>query len=281
MNMMTLLRLKNRYLGKLLPNFVAQQNARIFLSPRKFLMKEWEELAEKSGTRMSFAKKLSAIRWGSSDKRILLMHGWEGRATQMYSVAAPLVEQGYEVIAIDGPKHGQSKGEKANPVEFANAIIDADKAFGPFHGAIGHSMGACALAMAYERGTNLGRYTLVASPACVHDVLKGFAWFMGLSSGVTSKFIEQIESIVGRRSKDLDVGRMLKFHNQEKLLIHAKDDLEIPYHSMAHIRDQLKNVRSISPEGLGHRKIMRDKDTIQKIVAFMSQVASTDTSVNI
>lgn len=280
MNMMTVLRIKNRYLGKVLPNLVAQQNASMFLSPRKFPMKEWEETAEKLGTRISFSKELSAIRWGSSDKRILLMHGWEGRATQMYSIAAPLVELGYEVIAIDGPKHGQSKGEKANPVEFANAIVDADKAFGPFHGALGHSMGACALAMAYEKGTNLGRYTLVASPACVHDVLKGFAWFMGLSTGVASKFIEKIESIVGRSSKDLDVGRMLQFHDQEKLLVHAKDDLEIPYHSMVHIRDQLKNVRSISPKGLGHRKIMRDQDTIQRIVTFMSQATPLDMSIN-
>jgi len=271
MNVINMLRMKNRWLGAVLPSVVAKQNAKMFLSPRRYPLKAWEQEAEQQGMRVSFAKGLSAIRWGQSEKRILLMHGWEGRATQMYGLAKPLVEQGYEVIAIDGPKHGHSKGDKANPVEFANAIVDASTAFGPFYGAIGHSMGGCALAMAFEKGADLGRYALVSSPACVHDVLKGFASFMGLNSDISQRFINEIEATVGRAAKDLDVGRMMAKHSDEKLLIHSTDDLEVPYHSMIQIRDQLSNVRSFSPEGLGHRKIMRDNSIIDIISTFMSE----------
>ena len=276
MNALKLLRMKNRWLGAVLPSLVAKQSAKMFLSPRRYPIKEWEKQAELAGKRMGFSQGLSAIRWGQSKKRILLMHGWEGRATQMYGLAKPLVDQGYEVIAIDGPKHGRSKGDKANPVAFANAIVDAEIAFGPFFGALGHSMGGCALAMAYEKGADFGRYAFVSSPACVYDVLKGFASFMGLNNDTSQRFIKEIESTVGRAAKDLDVGRMMAKHSAEKLLIHAKDDLEVPYHSMIQIRDQLSNVRSFSPEGLGHRKIMRDNSIIDIISTFMSEKQTMD-----
>lgn len=276
MNIMTMLRLKNKWLGQFMPNLVAKQNAKLFMSPKKYPIKEWEKEAEKEGIRVVFAETLSAIRWGQGKKRVLLMHGWEGRATQLYAIAKPLVENGYEVIAIDGPMHGHSKGEKANPVEFANAVVAANKTFGPFYGAIGHSMGACALAMAYEKGADLGRYALLASPARIDDVLRGFAFFMALSEEVRDKFIERIEQVVGRPAKELDVGRMLASHQNQKLLIHAKDDVEIPYRSMLHIRDALTNVRSLSPIGVGHRRIIRDKDIANALTVFMDSEALPD-----
>ncbi len=129
MNMMTLLRMKNRVLGTLMPSKVAKGHVQLFLSPRKFPLKQWEEEAELNGERISFGANfnngLSALRWGKSNKRVLIMHGWESRATQMQALAKPLVEQGYEVIAIDAPRHGLSKGEQASPVQFANAVIAA------------------------------------------------------------------------------------------------------------------------------------------------------------
>lgn len=281
MNIMTMLRFKNRFLGALLPDLVAKQNANMFLTPRKHKLKDWEYAAEQEGTRIAITDELSAIRWGESDRRILMMHGWEGRATQMYGLAQSLVKEGFEVIALDAPMHGHSKGERSNPVLFSDAICEANKVLGPFYGAVGHSMGASALALAFEAGADLGRYVLVSSPACIHDVLRGFASFMGLNVSISHKFVEKIEQEVGRPAKHIDVGGLLKNHTKEKLLIHAKDDLEIPHHSIFRIRDQLSNVRSFSPDGLGHRKIMRDKEVTSKITNFMSyQVTDRITKIS-
>ncbi|MFT6260052.1 MAG: hypothetical protein ACJAYK_000450 [Crocinitomicaceae bacterium] len=269
MNLINILRIKNRGLGAILPGLVAKKNAKLFLTPRQHKLREWEYQAESLGSRIAFGEALSALRWGNSDKRILLMHGWEGRATQMYGLAKPLVEKGFEVIAIDGPMHGQSQGQKSNPVTFSEAILTASKELGPFYGAIGHSMGACALAIAYDMGADLGRYTLISSPARIYDVLRAFASYMGLSVSVSYKFVKLIEEEVGRSSKELDVGLMMKGHDKGSLLIHAKDDLEIPYHSMLRIRDLLQNVKSISPDDLGHRRIMRDDNIMEQVVDFM------------
>lgn len=274
MDIMTFLRLKNRLLGMISPETVAKQNARLFLSPRNHALKDWEHEAEKQGERLCFGDSLSAIRWGKSDKRILVMHGWESRATQMFGIADVLARRGFEVIAIDAPKHGHSKGEKSNPVEFANAIAAADKAFGPFYGAVGHSMGATALAIARDKGINLGRYALISSPACIYDSLKAFAGFMGLSEECTKRFVHNVEQEVGRPARELDVGDLLGSHDESSLLVHAKDDKEIPYEAMQRICDKLSNVKTVSPIDLGHRKIVRDEDVAASIHNFLSQSSS-------
>ena len=274
MDIMMFLRLKNRVLGMISPEAVAKQNARLFLSPRNHPLKDWEHEAEKKGERLCFGDSLSAIRWGKSDKRILVMHGWESRATQMFGVANVLARRGFEVIAIDAPKHGHSRGEKSNPVEFANAVTAADKAFGPFYGAVGHSMGATALAIARDKGVNLGRYVLISSPACIYDTLKAFAGFMGLSEECTNLFVHFIEEEVGRPAKELDIGDLLAAHDESSLLVHAKDDREIPFQAMERIRDKLVNAKTVSPDGLGHRKIVRDDNVAISIHDFFSKSSS-------
>lgn len=270
MDIMTFLRMKNRILGYISPETVAKQNAKMFLSPRTHGMKDWEHEAEKQGERLCFGDSLSAIRWGKSDKRILIMHGWESRATQMFGIANMLARRGFEVIAIDAPKHGHSKGEKSDPVAFANAITAADKAFGPFYGAVGHSMGATALAIARKNGTNLGKYALISSPACILDTLKAFAGYMGLSEQCTELFVQKVEQEVGRPAKELDVGDLLQEHDEESLLVHAKDDREIPYQSMERISGKLAKVKTLSPPDLGHRKIVRDENVAISLHGFFA-----------
>jgi esterase/lipase len=42
------------------------------------------------------------------------------------------------------------------------------------------------------------------------------------------------------------------------LVIHDKDDLEVPVKAAQHIYDHLKNGKLLLTEGLGHRKILGD-----------------------
>lgn len=273
MNMLTLIRLNNRVSGFFAPKHTAQKNMQIFLSPRKFPLKDWEETAESKGERLFFGPNLSAIRWGHGPHKILLMHGWESRATQMYSIAEPLVAAGFEVIAIDAPLHGKSAGTKANPLVFAHTIHTANQALGPFYGAIGHSMGAAALAIAKSKGADLGRYVLISSPACLYDTLYAFAKFMGLSEKCTQLFIQYVEAEVGEPSKALDVGNAMQDH-AACMLIHSKDDLEVPYTSMLAIKNKSSQARVFSADKLGHRKIVRDESITNLIKDFFQEEAS-------
>ena len=133
-----LLPIKNQTLGTIFPQVTARNAARLFLTPKRFPVKAWEKEAEADCERISFGNGLSAARWGNGGPKILIMHGWESRATQMYSLVPDLIGHGFEAIGIDAPGHGHSGSGRTNPVMFAEAIQAADQTFGLFYGASGH-----------------------------------------------------------------------------------------------------------------------------------------------
>jgi alpha-beta hydrolase superfamily lysophospholipase len=73
-------------------------------------------------------------------KRVLLVHGWSGRGTQLFKIADELLKQGYSTISFDAPAHGKSPGKTTIMVDFITTI-EINKQFGPFDAAIGHSLG--------------------------------------------------------------------------------------------------------------------------------------------
>ena len=269
-----LVRIKNRILGILMPGRVARDHVRLFLSPRKFPLKQWEQTAEQDGERISFGAEfaggLSALRWGKGQQRVLIMHGWESRATQMQALAQPLVELGYQVIAIDAPLHGLSRGEQSNPVQFARAVQAACRDLGPFHAAVGHSMGCAALAIAREQGAHINRYVLMASPANMLDTLRAFAGFMDLPKTCTALFIQGISETVGRPAGELEVGEMLADGSPDVLLVHARNDIEVPYQAMIRIHNKLVQAKTWTSSSLGHRKLVRDPQVATLIGQFVS-----------
>lgn len=269
MNALTMIRLHNRILGAFAPNWVGRKMARLFLTPRRLPLKQWEIDLEQECRRVTFAKDLSAAVWGQSDKKVLLVHGWESRATHMSALVQPLVDSGYEVVALDAPKHGQSGGAKANVLAFAEAIVAADLELGPFVGAVGHSMGGAALTVAMELGAYIPKCVLISSPASILDVLQGFAGYMGMHGRVQSAFIYHIESEVGVPAKQLNMGRILAEQTTETLLIHSDDDREIPVTSVNVIAQHVPSAQTLITKDLGHRKIIKDSKVAKRIEAFM------------
>nr|MBA3542137.1 hypothetical protein [Deltaproteobacteria bacterium] len=54
---------------------------------------------------------VAAWRWGHGPT-VLLVHGWEGRGSQLGSFVEPLVAAGLSVVAFDAPAHGDSAGNR-------------------------------------------------------------------------------------------------------------------------------------------------------------------------
>ncbi len=278
MNPMTLLRVRNRISGALFPQATARPFVRRFLSPRQLPLKDWEDAAEQSGERIPFGpqQQLSALRWHpradyGHSQRILLVHGLESRATQMITLADTLSRHGFDVFALDAPLHGKSGGERSNPMEFARAIREADEAFGPFDGMVGHSMGGAALAIARGMGVTAGRYVLLAAPASLLEVLQGFARFIGLPAKAAQAFISGVEREVGVPAGELNTGRLLASDQRPTLLIHADNDAEIPVAAQHTIRRFLPDAEIRTPAALGHRRILRDPVVTEQVRAFFQQ----------
>lgn len=271
MNTMTLVRLSNQILGRIAPQTTANKMAKLFLTPRNPPLKQWEQDLDANCERVTFSGDLNAAIWGSGDKKVLLMHGWESRATHMYSLVEPLLESGFQVVAIDGPMHGHSAGDQANLVAFSEAILAAEVAFGPFVAAVGHSLGAAALTYAIELGAKINCCALISSPACILDVLHGFGGFMGLPKKAQTRFVQYIEAETGVPARDLDMGRILSETKMKTLLVHAQDDQEIPINALKKIHKAWPKSEILMADNLGHRKIIRDTDIAKGVQQFIQQ----------
>src|SRR5258707_13351899 len=50
-------------------------------------------------------EEIAVYRWGDGDRRVLLGHGWGGKATQFFAVFGALRDRGYAVIAFVWAAH--------------------------------------------------------------------------------------------------------------------------------------------------------------------------------
>lgn len=268
--LLNVFRLKNRLSSLVFPNYTAEKASQLFLEPRRFPLKEWEVGAELNGNRKQYDGKVSAITWGSGESVVLLMHGWESRATQLYRLITPLLSEGYKVIGLDGPAHGDSPGKQANPVMFARAIKLLNQHEGPFDAMIGHSMGASAVAISSSEGVTASKIVLISSPSSILTVLERFSKFIGLSKDVCHRFVRRVSTKVGREAKSLDVPKLMSENDASVLVIHDENDLEIPFEEGLRIANSLPQAKLLSTTSLGHRKIVSDENVREQIAEFIT-----------
>lgn len=147
-------------LDALAPSLAARVATRMMFRTRRRGMEPWERGAAPHGERLLLEGPhgtLATYRWGQRGPLVLLMHGWNGRASQLGAFVAPLVGAGFQVVAFDAPGHGASAGSRSSIVEFADAfecVLDAVRPFfQPLHGVIAHSMGGSAVTFALARAS--------------------------------------------------------------------------------------------------------------------------------
>ena len=128
------------------------------------------------------------ISWGDPARPpVLVVHGWEGRGSQLATFVPALRAAGFRVVAFDGPGHGQSRTQRSSAVHMALAIERIAQHTGPLAGVVAHSVGGAATVLAFHlsRGAlDVKRCVLVAPPVSAKRFFDGFCAALGLH-GVT------------------------------------------------------------------------------------------------
>ncbi|MGH8809515.1 MAG: alpha/beta hydrolase family protein, partial [Noviherbaspirillum sp.] len=62
------------------------------------------------------------------------------------------------------------------------------------------------------------------------------------------------------------------------LLIHDKDDKEVPFDESLRLHGKWHNSELVPVEGLGHRRIIQDKEVILRVLAFLQEKLRPQTS---
>ena len=85
------------------------------------------------------------------EKTVLILHGFGSSAYKFQRYVQLFKQKNYRVLAIDAPAHGRSEGKTVNAVQYAAAIEQTVRQFGPVQGYLAHSFGGIALALALEK----------------------------------------------------------------------------------------------------------------------------------
>lgn len=217
--------------------------------------------------------RLVAWSWGRGPT-VLLTHGWNGRATQLAGFVAPLRAAGFRVVAFDMLGHGQSTGSRANIVQFADAITAVAEAAGGAHGVVAHSMGGAATTIALADGLELERAVFVGAPIDPGRWVRYFTKLLSLEPDVEREFRLELARRAGRPPEELHGARLAPKLRVPLLAIHDEQDREVPASASEALTAAWPGAQLHRTTGLGHQRILRDPDVIERAVAFLAPAAS-------
>ena len=215
-------------------------------------------------------KEIVTYNYGHSEKKILLVHGWSGRGTQLFKIADELIKNGYSTISFDAPAHGKSKGATTLLPEFVFCIIELEKKFGPFDFAIGHSLGGMSILKAISDGLVLKKAVIIGSGDLIQDIITDFLKKLQLSQKVGLLMKQYFEKKSGTSMESLSSYISAAQVSNAVLIIHDSDDDDVNVTCAYNIHKHLLGSELMITEHLGHRKILGDKKVIEKIINYLS-----------
>jgi pimeloyl-ACP methyl ester carboxylesterase len=209
--------------------------------------------------------------WGPSEAPgVILAHGWGGAAVQLRPLVFPLLQVGFRVIAFDQPAHGFSGGKLTALPDFAEVLSEVASKHGGVSAAVGHSLGAAAIALAMARGLDIQRTVLISPPADVVAYSRRFARWNWIPEGIRRAMQSATEERYGVRWADLAPERLVSRFEAAALIIHDRGDRVVPYSQGARIARIWRGARLLGTSGLGHFSILEDERATQTAAEFIA-----------
>jgi pimeloyl-ACP methyl ester carboxylesterase len=207
------------------------------------------------------------VYWSSgAGPPVLLVHGWEGSHADLDPLVPPLLARGMRVVALDLPAHGMSSGTTASLPECGRAVSAVAARIGPLAGAVGHSAGAPSIAFALQRGLQVARVALVATPERYE---RYFRW-VAQENGVDGDAL-----IAVMKARGIDVASLVLSENAAAfdvpaLIVHSIDDRTCDVRGARRVAAAWRRSELLELDGLGHTRILRDAAAIERIAAFIA-----------
>jgi pimeloyl-ACP methyl ester carboxylesterase len=258
---------------KIAPSLAHKYFIHLFYTPFKYKTPEKEKELIKTAHEFSVTvndKRIQAYRWGTMGPKILLVHGWAGRAGQFRGIIPALLANGYQCVAFDGPAHGRSEGKQTTPVEFADTI----KAMGDdFHGMIAHSFGGVAALYAISTGYSIKKLINISSPTIAEQVILNFRHAVNASAAAGQAFRDHIIKTYGFPFEEISALHLVQNLPAplDLFLIQDEQDPEVAPENAAELLRVYPSANVLFTKDLGHTRILRDEAVISSILNFVSQ----------
>lgn len=272
-----------RLLSSHAPALAARWAERLFMTPRRHARPYWEAEALESATVSRIAYDgswLPTWSWSpaprswndlvSDAKTVILVHGWEGRGSQLAAFVPALLARGFRVVTFDAPGHGDSTASLGSVVEHARALHAVAREHGPVHAVVGHSVGGAAALLATRFGLEVERLALVAPPMTPADFAATFSRYLGIGDAVKARMIARIEDRYAMPFDQIDARLDAKRLTKPLFVVHDESDPVVPF-AEGKTLAELGGGELLATQGLGHRAILRAPEVIEAVAAFLGE----------
>ncbi|WP_345533153.1 alpha/beta fold hydrolase [Viridibacterium curvum] len=259
------------------PYRTPEQSAQAFLTPRRSTRAAAPFLPEARTVVVDGPVGKLVGRLVGEGPCVLLLHRWEGAASELGNFVPPLLAAGFSVLALDLPAHGASEGEQVSIPMAAKALLMLQDELGPqhrFHAGIGHSLGAAVLIHAMALGCRIDRAALLAAPAHAEDYVRDYCLRDGLDDAQTEQMLDILRDEHGVDIRAISMPVHATRLSQPALFVHADDDRVIPHAASVLTASHWRGAELMTVQGLGHARLLRDPGVVARVTAFVS--ATTD-----
>lgn len=257
--------------SRLAPGLTSIVAAQLFRRTSRKAPRPGERDVLQSAAPMSLAG-MQAWSWGEGPT-ILLVHGWNGRGTQLGGFVSPLVSRGYRVVAFDAIGHGDSPGSLLSLPELAACVTDVARELGPIYGVVTHSLGGAATTLALSQGLDVERVVFISPPSDPREFLKIFGAALGITDEARARVKGRIERRLGMTMEEMQATVHAPSMQVPLLVIHDRDDKEVPVRAGQSVAHAWPGAELIITQGLGHQRILSDEAVKNVAVSFIDAPA--------
>lgn len=271
------------------PALAARLAEPLFLRTRRYPVPAREVAALQGAERWELpTARGAAVAWvwgrpappAASLPTLFLVHGWEGRGSQLGAFVEPLRRAGFRVVAFDAPGHGEAPGRSSSLPAIAAALEAAAQRWSPPAALVAHSAGAVSATWALARGLRVERAVFVAPGA---DLLGYTAWFadlLGLGEAARRRLAARVERRIGVPYAELEPLARAPEMTVPLLAFSDRDDPEAPLGTAETLIRSWPGAELRATDGLGHRRILWDPDVVSAAVGFLAGASRLSAEAN-
>ena len=245
-------------------------------SPRRELRPEERRImdeARETSVRVR-SSKLNVYEWKKGPDVVLLVHGWQGRASQFNVLVRSLRARGFTVVAFDAPACGASEGTTTDIADYIDAMRKLQRIYGPFAGVVGHSFGALAALSAVNEGLVARRVVGVGTIPDAAFLLSSFAERLQLSKATVNALVERFQFT--RSLGDIDIrdrfSGIKNPINVPTLFVHDQDDSRVPHTASEQLQAAHgPSSRLLLTRDYGHSAVLAAGEAIDAMVDFLAE----------
>lgn len=254
------------WLARRCPRLGALLLAELFLAPRA-RRQPLRTSSPATRTRLRVGKRRIVVHSFGEGPLCLLVHGWQGGASQLATLAESMCAAGFRVALFDMPAHGEAPGWSTSVVEFVEIIRAVARALGPLHALIGHSAGGTASLVAAARGLPVAGVVAFSPMPSFDFAVRNYARAFGLAPHARELLARRLEARTRTLRPDLDLLRTPT--RVPVLLVHDLLDRVIAYRHTRRLCDAWQGAQLLQTCGLGHGRILDSEQVAQDIAAYL------------